>query len=77
MPRVTASPKEVRRARAFLQARHARAMISPRKFADAAKEGNIGFSELFAQIARLYMGGQFQAHFRREQIEKIAAAGGT
>lgn len=51
-------------------------MISPRRFANAAKEQNIGFSELFAQIARLYMGGQFQSYFRQQQIQKIAEAGG-
>ena len=51
-------------------------MISPKKFADAAKERNVGFSELLRMIARLYMGGQHEAFFRREQIAQIAAAGG-
>ena len=72
---MAASPKEVRRARAYLQQRGARGMISPRKFANAATEANKSFSEIFSIIARMYMGGQHQAYFRRIAVEAAARAG--
>jgi len=64
-----ASPKEVRAARAFLFSKGARASdIPPRRFANSAKELNIGFQQLLAFIARLYGGGQNQSAFRVEAI---------
>lgn len=69
-----ATPKEVRAARAFLFGKGARsADISPRKFANAAKELNIGFQQLLAFIARLYSGGQGQAQFRLDVIAREAS----
>ncbi len=72
---MAASPKEVRRARAYLQQRGARGMISPRKFANAAKEMNKSFSDIFMLIARMYMGGQGQAQRISELVRKAAEAG--
>ena len=71
---MAATPKEVRRARAFLESRGLRKVVSPRKFANAAKENNVGFRELLAMLGRLYTGGQHQAFFIREQIEKAVAS---
>lgn len=66
---MAASPKEVRAARAFLYSKGARAgEIPPRRFANAAKELNIGFQQLLAFIARMYAGGQNQSQFRVEAI---------
>ena len=71
---MSASPKEVRRARAFLFGKGARAGdIPPRKFANAAKELNIGFQQLLQFIARLYAGGQGQQQFRLEVIAREAS----
>ncbi len=42
--------------------------IPPRRFANAAKELNIGFTQLLAFISRLYAGGQNQKMFRVEAI---------
>lgn len=70
-----ASPKEIRAARAFLQNRGARSSdIPPRKFANSAKELNMGFRELLRLISRLYSGGQAQQQFR---MSAIAAAAET
>ncbi len=64
-----ASPSEVRAARAFLFSKGARSSDIPaRRFANAAKELNIGFQQLLAFIARLYSGGQNQSAFRVEAI---------
>ena len=70
-----AAPKEIRAARAFLQTKGARTHdISPKKFADAAKELDIGFTELLKFIARLYGGGQNQSQFRMDVIAQQSAA---
>jgi hypothetical protein len=72
---MAATPREVRAARAFLHKKGARSSdVSPRKFANAAKELNIGFAELLAFIARLYSAGQNQQQFRLDVIAKEAAA---
>lgn len=42
--------------------------IPPRRFANAAKELNIGFTQLLAFISRMYAGGQNQKLFRVEAI---------
>lgn len=69
-----ATPPEIRAARAFLFSRGARASdIPPRKFANAAKELNIGFAQLLAMIARLYSGGQNQSQLRLDVIAREAA----
>lgn len=71
-----ASPKEVRAARAFLQTRDIRSGdIPPRKFANSAKELNMGFRELLRMISRLYSGGQAQSRFRVEIIAAEAEKG--
>jgi len=47
--------------------------IPPRRFANAAKELNIGFQQLLAFISRLYAGGQNQSQFRVEAIMREAS----
>ncbi len=49
-------------------------MISPRAFANAAKEANKSFSEIFSFIARLYMGGQGQQQRISELVRAAARA---
>lgn len=72
---MSAKPREVRAARAFLHKRGVKAKhVSPRKFADAAKEQDIGFAELLRFISRLYSAGQNQQQFRLDVIAKSAAA---
>jgi len=64
-----ASPKEVRAARAFLFNQGVKAGdIPPRKFANSAKELNMGFRSLLRLISRLYLGGQAQSQFRMRVI---------
>lgn len=63
------SPAEIRRARAYLQAKGLRRTISPKTFAGAAKEMDVGFAELLKFIGRLYSGGQDQAGRIRELIQ--------
>lgn len=71
---MSASPREVRAARAYLHKRGARTKdVSPRKFANSAKELNIGFAELLAFIARLYSAGQNQSQYRLDVIAKEAS----
>jgi hypothetical protein len=73
---VVASPKEVRAARAFLRNQGALSSdIPPRKFANSAKELNMGFRKLLRLIARLYSGGQNQQQFRMSAIAAAAEAG--
>ena len=70
-----ASPKEVRAARAFLRNQGARSSdIPPRKFANSARELNMGFRDLLRLIARLYSGGQGQQQFRMSAIAAAAEA---
>lgn len=72
---MSATPREVRAARAFLHKRGVKAsQVSPRKFANAAKEQDVGFAELLAFIARLYSAGQNQQQFRLDVIAKSATA---
>ena len=49
-------------------------MISPRKFANAAKEMNKSFSDIFMLIARMYMGGQGQQQRISELVREAARA---
>ena len=71
-----ASPKEVRAARAFLQNQGARSSdIPPRKFANSAKELNMGFRDLLRMISRLYSAGQNQSQFRMTVIAAEAEKG--
>ena len=51
-------------------------MVSPRQFAAAAKELDMGFRELLAFIGRLYMGGQNQQFRISELVRKAAESGG-
>ena len=75
---VVASPKEVRAARAFLQRKGALSSdIPPRKFANSAKELNMGFRQLLRLIARLYSGGQAQQEFRMSVIAAEAEKGAS
>jgi hypothetical protein len=48
--------------------------IPPRKFANSAKELNMGFRKLLRLIARLYSGGQNQQQFRMSAIAAAAEA---
>jgi len=48
--------------------------IAPRKFANSAKELNMGFRKLLRLIARLYSGGQMQKQFRQSAIMAAAEA---
>ena len=65
----TATPAEIRAARAFLRQRSIPSRdVPPRKFANTAKELSMGFAELLKWIARLYSGGQNQGTWRREAI---------
>lgn len=71
-----ASPKEVRAARAFLQRKGVRSSdIPPRKFANSARELNMGFRQLLRLISRLYSGGQGQQQFRMSVIAAEAEKG--
>jgi hypothetical protein len=66
-----ASSREVRKARAFLQGRKLGSRdVSPRFFANAAKELDITFNELLRLIARLMLGGQAQSRIRLELLEQ-------
>jgi len=65
----TATPPEVRKARAFLRSQNVTTKeIPPRKFANSAKELNKGFRELLRYIMKLRGGGQNQAAERRANI---------
>lgn len=69
-----ATPPEVRAARAFLFRHGIRPSdIQPRKFANSARELNMGFRALLRLISRLYSGGQGQQQFRLEVIAAEAA----
>jgi len=75
MAKPLATPKEIRAARSWLFRHGATAQdIPPRKFANAAKELNMGFAELLRLISRLYSGGQGQAQFRQGAILAAAEA---
>lgn len=63
------SAKEIRAARAFLRRRGiGTKTIPPKKFAAAAKEQNLTFTELFKSIARIMMTGRSQSEKRKEII---------
>jgi hypothetical protein len=49
--------------------------IPPRKFANAAKELNMGFRELLRLISRLYSAGQNQQQYRLSIIAAEAEKG--
>jgi len=49
--------------------------IPPRKFANSAKELNMGFRSLLRLISRLYSGGQGQQQFRLSVIAAEADKG--
>jgi hypothetical protein len=71
-----ASPAEIRAARAFLYKHGATAGdIPPKKFANSAKELNMGFRELLRLISRLYSAGQNQQQFRMSVIAAEAEKG--
>lgn len=71
---MSASSDEVRAARAFLFSRGMQARdIPPRKFANAAKELSLSFSQLLSFIGRLYDAGQNQSQFRLDVIAKEAS----
>ena len=66
---MTASPKEVRAARAFLTKKGIRT-LSPRKFADSAKELNTGFRDLLHLLGRILDQGRGQKQQRDEAIDR-------
>lgn len=69
----TATPPEVRKARAFLRSHGINSNeIPPRKFANSAKELNRGFRELLRYIMQLRGGGQGQSQERRSNIRREA-----
>lgn len=69
---MSATPAEIRAARAFLQARGVRTIVPPDKFANAAKELDVGFTELLGFITRLYSGGQNAMLFNHEALLEAA-----
>lgn len=73
-----ATPAEVRAARQFLRQRlHAGTSdISPRHFANTAKQMGIGFQDLTTVLARMYSGGQDEYFYRERALEQNLAAGG-
>lgn len=69
----TATPPEVRKARAFLRSKNITSSeVPPRKFANSAKELNKGFRELLRYIMQLRGGGQSQSNERRNVIRREA-----
>jgi len=67
----TATPPEVRKARAFLRSKGITSReIPPRKFANSAKELDKGFRELLRYIMQLRGGGQGQSSERRNVIRR-------
>jgi len=68
--------KSVRKARQFLRknAHATTADIHPEKFAAAAQEQGVGFSDLLKYISRLYSAGQNESFQRQEDIHAAAAA---
>lgn len=69
----TATPKEVRQARAFLFGRGLQAKdIPPRRFANAAKEMNLSFQQLLHFISMMYAEGQNQKFWRLDVIKRAA-----
>ena len=69
----TATPPEIRKARAFLRSKNITTKeIPPRKFANSAKELNKGFRDLLRYIMMLRGGGQGQSSERRNAIRREA-----
>lgn len=70
-------PQEVRSARSFLRsyAKAGTKQVSPRKFAQAAKELSVGFRELLRFIAQMQAGGSEQGVFRMELLRRLAGKG--
>ncbi len=65
-----ALPKDVRAARAYLYQRGLTAdKIPPRRFANAAKELGVTFSELLKLLGRVMSGGQGQQEQRQRYLE--------
>ena len=75
---MSAKPAEVRASRSFLRSNLAAgsAEISPRKFANAAKETGMSFSDLAGFLGRLYADGQGDAFYREQAIEQDLKQGG-
>lgn len=68
-----ASPAEVRAARAFLRKRGLSShQISPRKFANAAKEKGKSFSELLMFLGRIMDADKPESRSRQENIRAAA-----
>jgi hypothetical protein len=70
-------PPEVRAARSFLRsyAKAGTKDVSPRKFAQAAKELSVGFRELLRFIAQLQAGGAEHGVFRMDLLRRLANRG--
>ena len=75
---MSASPPEVRSARSFLRQnlKAGTSDVPPRKYANAAKELGMSFSDLASLIARMYAGGQNESFYREQAIERDVARGG-
>lgn len=65
-----ASPKEIRKARAFLAERKALNVVRPAAFAASAKELNVTFAELLKWIARRYDAGQDESGIRQQLLDQ-------
>lgn len=74
---MSATPPEIRAARSYLHQnlKAGTKDIPPRHFANAAKETDMGFSELTGVLARLYSGGQNESFYREQAIEKGVGTG--
>ena len=72
---MTAPASEVRNARGFLRQKlkAGTADVSPRLFANAARELNLPFSDVAAVLARIYSGGQNENFYREEALEQNLA----
>lgn len=66
---MSATPKEIRAARAFLTKKGIRS-LSPRKFADSAKELNTGFKDLLRLLGRILDQGRGQKEQRSAAIDR-------
>lgn len=72
---MNATPAEIRAARSFLR-RHVKAGtndISPRHFANAAKEQGVGFTHLLALLGKMYAQGQGADQYLQQAV--YASAG--
>lgn len=69
--KIEVSPKQIRKARAFLYKHDIPAnQISPKKFAEASAEQDTSFKEMLRYLSRLLMAGQNESITRKELIRE-------